>query len=168
MTYFDQKNWLDSGEFLKSLIFFQTYTCPRSNFGDGLGYTTGPSEEYLEWGLRLHRAAMEDDWNTAEGILQQQPNLATAWIDIGRANVLHVAAGANSSAYFIKQLVVNYMTPDDLALQTTMGSTALMYIAQSGENVEAAKSMIEKNPSLPLIRDFTTDIPVGRAANMGS
>ena len=135
---------------------------------DGLGYTTGPAAYYLKWGLPLHRAAMEDDWKTAEAILQQQPNLATALIDIYGTNVLHVAAGANSSAYFIKQLVVNYMTPDDLALQTTMGSTALMYIAQSGENVEAAKSMIEKNPSLPLIRDFTTDIPVGRAANMGS
>ena len=53
-------------------------------------YTTGPAEYYLKWGIPLHRAAMGSDWKTAEKILQQQPNLATAVVDIAGMNVLHV------------------------------------------------------------------------------
>jgi len=112
---------------------------------------------------------MESDWKSAQRILQQQPNLATAVVDVAGMNVLHVACGADSSAYFIKQLVANYMTaPEDLALQSKAQSTGLMYLAQSGNNVEVAKFMIEKNGSLPLMRDNLGYYPVTRATNWGN
>ena len=113
---------------------------------------------------------MENDWKTAEGILRQLPNLATAVIDDGGMNVLHVAAGANSSAYFIKQLVDKYfLRPEDLALKTRDDyCTALIYLAQSGDNVEAAKVMIEKNLSLALIRDDLGSTPVYKAVDWGN
>ncbi|KAJ8423007.1 hypothetical protein Cgig2_020930 [Carnegiea gigantea] len=82
-------------------------------------------------------------------------------------NVLHIAAGANSSSYFIKQLVDNYMNSEDLALQSSTGDTALVFLAQSGDNIEAAKVMIEKNGRLPLIRDNDGDTAVRHAINWG-
>ena len=97
---------------------------------------------------------MENDWKTADGILRRQPNLATAVMDIDNMNILHIAAGTNSSTYFIKQLVDKDMSAEDLALQSRRGATALIFLAESGDNVEAAKVMIEKNGSLPLLLTY--------------
>ena len=132
-------------------------------------YTIGPAEYYLQWGVPLHRAAIESDWKTADKILQQQPNLATAGVDIEGMNVLHVACGANSSTYFIKQLVAHYMnTPEDLALPDKDHSTGLMYLAHAGNNVKAAKFMIETNGSLPLMKDDGGYYAVTYAAEWGN
>jgi len=111
---------------------------------------------------------MESDWKTAEKILRQQPNLATAVVDILGMNVLHVACRANSSTYFIKQLVANYMNnPEDLALRSMEGATGLLFLAQSGNNVEAARFMIEKNGSLPLVEYNIGYYPVTCATSWG-
>ena len=59
-----------------------------------------------------------------------------------KETTLHLAAAANKEE-FVKNLVSNAMSRDDLKVENIAGNTALSYAAATG-NVNIAKAILEK------------------------
>ena len=76
---------------------------------------------------------------------------------------LHVAAVANKED-FVRNLVSNGMSSDDLKVGNIAGNTALSYAAATG-NVNIAKVMLEKNKDLANLGSGVK--PIFMAASLG-
>ena len=86
---------------------------------------------------RLYLAALKDDWKSVLDMLKIQREITKA-----RETTLHVAAATNKEE-FVKNLVSNAMSIEDLKVENIAGITALSYIAATG-NVNIAKAILEK------------------------
>ena len=75
---------------------------------------------------------------------------------------LHVAAVANKED-FVRNLVSNGMSSDDLKVENIAGNTALSYAAATG-NVNIAKAMLKRNIQLPNLGRMK---PLYAAASLG-
>ncbi|XP_030944693.1 uncharacterized protein LOC115969228 [Quercus lobata] len=91
---------------------------------------------------RLYLAALKGDWKSVQGILKIQREITKA-----RETTLHVAAAAIKEE-FVKNLVSNAMSSEDLSVENIAGNMALSYAAATG-NVNISKAMLEKNRDLP-------------------
>ena len=91
---------------------------------------------------RLYLAALKGDWKSIQGMLKIQREITKA-----KETTLHLAAAANKEE-FVKNLVSNTMSSEDLKVENIAGNTALSYAAATG-NVNIAKAMLEKNRDLP-------------------
>ncbi|KAG7941195.1 hypothetical protein I3843_16G026800 [Carya illinoinensis] len=96
----------------------------------------------------LLRAALQDDWKTAEAFIQKNPNCLGAPITKEAGTALHNAASGKRTR-FVKELVKR-MTPEQLELKTNGNCTAL-YFAAVSEIVTIAEVMVKKNNNLPSI-----------------
>ncbi|KAG2725799.1 hypothetical protein I3760_01G083500 [Carya illinoinensis] len=115
---------------------------------------------------RFLRAALEDDWKTAEAFIQENPNCLAAPITKQEGTALHNAAGAKRTR-FVKELV-KLMTLEQLELRNNRNCTALFYAAQS-EIVTIAEVMVKKNINLPLIpRNDIQCLPLYAAIKTGN
>ncbi|KAK3040678.1 hypothetical protein RJ639_028374 [Escallonia herrerae] len=112
----------------------------------------------------LYIAALKGDWAMAKEFLQAHPEALNARITRGSETALHIAAAARNAS-FVEELVT-LMTPNDLALQNTVGNTALCFAAASGI-ISIAAPMVNKNRKLPLIRGSNGALPLYMAALLG-
>jgi len=128
-------------------------------------WATGSPERYSTLGVPLYRAALEGDWETAVKILSIDRNLARARISKMQDTVLHIAAAARRN-YFVKKLVNDFMTEDDVGLKNATNNTALCLAAAAG-TVEIAEILVGKNPALPLMKGSKDMTPLHMAALLG-
>ncbi|XP_021829687.1 ankyrin repeat-containing protein At5g02620-like isoform X2 [Prunus avium] len=119
---------------------------------------------YLDLCVPLHKAAIKGDWDTAKGILTNNPTLLSASITKGWQTALHIAAGARH-IHFVEELV-KMMDKEDLALQDNKENTALSFAAGAGA-IEIAEIMIQKNKLLPTIQTGKGLTPFFMAALLG-
>ncbi|KAJ4702482.1 Ankyrin repeat-containing protein [Melia azedarach] len=112
----------------------------------------------------LHLAALKGDWDFARKFFTWNRQAVCARITRNQETALHVAAGARHTI-FVQELV-NYMTPDDLALRNKVGNTALCFAAASGIT-KIAEVMVNKNKELPSIRGSKGATPLCMAALLG-
>ncbi|PON78903.1 Transmembrane protein [Trema orientale] len=120
--------------------------------------------QYLCNGLPLYKAALNNDWRTAQRIIKQDSRIVRAAITRAEETALHIAAGAKHIK-FVKELV-NLMDKNDLALQDGKGNTAFCFAALTG-SVEIAKIMMHKNKHLPLVRGGQGMTPLYMATLFG-
>ncbi|KAM0007196.1 putative ankyrin repeat-containing domain, PGG domain, ankyrin repeat-containing domain superfamily [Helianthus debilis subsp. tardiflorus] len=109
----------------------------------------GPREEYTKVGVPLYEAAIKGDWNAAKLILDKNQDLVRCAITENHETLLHVAASAERTKA-VKEFVINLVTmmkKEDLELQSKNFNTALSLAAQAG-NIETAKILVKKNPTL--------------------
>ncbi|KAL9691834.1 hypothetical protein QQ045_012261 [Rhodiola kirilowii] len=103
--------------------------------------------------LPLHRAALTDDWETAEAIFKQYPDADTAKITYRDETALHIAVGTNCSHHFVGKLVNRIVAKDITKLRTTTNDkniNSLHYAATVG-NTKAAKVLVENDREMTII-----------------
>lgn len=110
--------------------------------------------------LPLYRAAIRGDWDTAEAILERDPDALTARVSFTSETVLHVAIGTGKNTSFVAKLV-DFMT-DDHSLAVT-GDTPLHAAALTG-NVEAARILLARLPELLNVENNDKWLPLHFAA----
>lgn len=127
-------------------------------------YIEEARQEYLETGIRLHEAALKNDWRAAKAIIGKDSRLLRAAITTAEATVLHIATGAKH-VQFVKELLT-LMDKNDVTLQDSKGNTAFCYAVVTG-STEIAAIMMEKNENLPLIRGGQGMTPLYMATLFG-
>nr|XP_016450194.1 PREDICTED: uncharacterized protein LOC107775034 [Nicotiana tabacum] len=96
----------------------------------------------------LYQAALRDDWESAEPILEKDLSLGRAKMTKRGERVLHIAAVARSTRFV--QKLVNKLEESDLELPNNGGTNAFCFAAASGV-VKIASIMRDKNNKLPNI-----------------
>nr|XP_028953458.1 uncharacterized protein LOC114822689 [Malus domestica] len=97
-------------------------------------------------------AAITGDWESARTFLERDPEAVTAVITSQALTALHVAAKEGQWQFIMK--LVELMPAEALAARNILGQTALHNLAISGDScIEAAKSLVTRNPALPQITD---------------
>ncbi|KAL6199522.1 hypothetical protein ACLB2K_029306 [Fragaria x ananassa] len=99
-------------------------------------------DAYLDKCVPLNKYALKGNWEAAERILKNDPELLTSSITTGGDTVLHIAAGARHVPFVEK--VVELMDEQDLALEDMNGNTAFSIAAAAG-SIEIAQIMMKKN-----------------------
>lgn len=99
--------------------------------------------------LPLHKAALSDDWHSAQLIISGDSSAATTKITYLGETLLHVAVGTNSAHNMVHNLINLIASADPLQLRTAdkYGNTALHFAAKTG-NTRAAKELVEKDPGI--------------------
>ncbi|PON41664.1 Transmembrane protein [Parasponia andersonii] len=139
---------------------------PRYPSSDHLLQDDGNArEKYLSLGVTLYKAALRGDWDTAKGILRQDPSLLTASISKGGQTVLHLAAGTKH-IHFVKELV-GMMGKKELEVQDKKGNTAFCFAVWSETEKVVAEIMLQKNENLATIRGGEGMTPLYMAAMFG-
>ncbi|XVE94266.1 hypothetical protein REPUB_Repub01dG0266800 [Reevesia pubescens] len=142
-----------------------TSTQPDASLPDPYLFTKAGRKDYNRYGVPLYLVAMNGDIETAKSIVSTYPWAVRQSITEGMETVLHVAAAAKQIA-LVKKLVTEWMQPADLTLKNKDGNTALSLAAISGI-VPLAKVMINREPSLPKIRNNAGVTPLHLAALLG-
>ncbi|KAL2458869.1 uncharacterized protein Fot_55432 [Forsythia ovata] len=122
-------------------------------------------EVNLNYYQPLHLAAKEGDWKTAKRFIDSDNTALTAVISIQGMTALHVAASSSHSE-FIENLV-QLIPAEALDARDERGCNALHYVA-IGEAVNAAKALVDKNPTLPLSMESLGQTPLFFAAYWGA
>lgn len=112
-------------------------------------FTAEARRRYFRQCVPLYKAALKGDWRAAKDIIIRDDTIICACITKGWQTALHVAAGARH-VEFVEELV-KLLDKEDLVLQDQKGNTAFCFAAAAG-TVQVAKIMIQKNPTLPVIR----------------
>lgn len=113
--------------------------------------------------LPLYRAAIKGDWDTAEAILERDPDALTARVSFTLQTVLHVAIGTVKNTSFVAKLV-DLMTDDrSLTVTDELGYTPLHAAARTG-NFEAARILVARLPGLLCIESNHKWLPLHLAA----
>lgn len=113
---------------------------------------------------KLYRAALDDDWQTAETIFESHEDYVKASLSKLGETALHVAASAGRID-FVKNLL-GY-SPQVLKLTDYFGQTALSLAAASG-NLDLVQLMTEDNEHLALDRESVDQyLPIHAGAMSG-
>ncbi|PIN17149.1 hypothetical protein CDL12_10194 [Handroanthus impetiginosus] len=105
----------------------------------------------------MRKAATIGDWQAAEVLLREDPNIVRDKLTEKGETALHIAASMKGTE-FVKELV-QIMSPNDLELQNEHGQTAFYYAAARG-TVEMVTVMREKNSSLVSMCDEDMKTPL--------
>ncbi|GMP22334.1 hypothetical protein CsSME_00000399 [Camellia sinensis var. sinensis] len=118
--------------------------------------------------VALHRAAIEGDWEMASKFIKNEPDntAVRAAITADLETALIVAVKSNQRNNFVKKLVEEHMSQEDLALGDSRKRTALHRAAGAG-NMEAAKLLVKNNQNLPNVETYDKRIPLFFAAARG-
>ncbi|PWA74261.1 ankyrin repeat-containing domain, PGG domain protein [Artemisia annua] len=102
--------------------------------------------------LPIYKAAMNDDWDTAEHIFDVHPDKLDARLTYWWETPLHIAIGTNSSHQFVNKLIDRIVDTDVQKLRTKswLGNTALHYAAKVG-NTTDARLLVSKDPGITQI-----------------
>ncbi|KAL9688385.1 hypothetical protein QQ045_032806 [Rhodiola kirilowii] len=135
---------------------------PLADDQDQHGHDVDPSHYF--W---LYKAASIGDWESYKWLCDRYADAKTARIGRKSETALMVAVGNGSkTAKFVEKLL-NISTPSDLEMTDKDGRTALGIAAMVG-NMEAAKLLVQKNPSLPNISSgCAAGFPIHCAAEYG-
>ncbi|KAM6551545.1 hypothetical protein CsatB_001353 [Cannabis sativa] len=115
-------------------------------------------------GVNLYKAALRGDWESAEGILKQNPSLLTTSITHGGQTVLHLAAGTKH-VHFMEKLLAKITDNKDLEIRDDNQNTAFCF-AVWGEKA-IADLMYKKNENLATIVGAKGMTPLFMAALFG-
>ncbi|KAH9668989.1 ANK REP REGION domain-containing protein [Citrus sinensis] len=147
--------------FLLKLVLFNNF------FIDNFCYCYNSIEETCEERStlsKLYRAALDDDWQTAETIFDSHEDYVKASLSKLGETALHVAASAGRID-FVKNLL-GY-SPQVLKLTDYFGQTALSLAAASG-NLDLVQLMTEDNEHLALDRESVDQyLPIHAGAMSG-
>eukprot|EP00257_Ricinus_communis_P002348 XP_002513462.2 uncharacterized protein LOC8274413 isoform X1 [Ricinus communis] len=113
--------------------------------------------------LALYKAAVHGQWITAKRIFDEDPSALTAKISGFEEIALYVAITAGHSIEFV-QNIVNLMSEDLIGTVNRDGNNALHAAAMVG-NLEAAKILVKKNPTLTQGRNVLNATPLHYAAS---
>ncbi|KAL9690752.1 hypothetical protein QQ045_011160 [Rhodiola kirilowii] len=118
--------------------------------------------------LPLYRAALTDDWETAEAIFNQDSKADTAKITYLSQTALHIAVGTNNSHDFVDKLVNRIADKDITKLRNfdSQSYNSLHFAAKLG-NTKAAKALAEKDRDMTLIKTHKGITAVTLAAMSG-
>jgi len=120
---------------------------------------------FLKLCLPIHKHAIHGNWPAAKRIIDKEKKLINAAIAYGWYTLLHIAAGANH-IHFVKELLMEILDDNDIALQDMKGNTAFCFAAAVG-NMEIVDLMLERNSQLPVIRGGNGYTPIQYAALQG-
>lgn len=107
--------------------------------------------------VRLYQAAINGDWKTAKSIIDKDSSALTMKINDEGDTALHIAV-AKKHISFVENLV-QLISSSDLTVKNEKGNTALAIASASGA-VKMAEVMVDKNPTLPNLRDSQNSIPL--------
>ncbi|XP_062096158.1 protein ACCELERATED CELL DEATH 6-like isoform X2 [Humulus lupulus] len=107
----------------------------------------GARKKYLTLGVKLYKATLRGDWETAEDIIHEDPSLLRTSITRRGQTILHLAAGTKHT-HFMEKLL-DKLEKEDLELPDDNDNTAFCY-AVWGEKA-IANIMLNKNPNLATI-----------------
>ncbi|KAL8123806.1 uncharacterized protein LOC141718370 [Apium graveolens] len=110
-------------------------------------------DNYVMECIPIYKAAIEGDWETAEGIFKKEKKDLNGYITYYKETTLQIAVGTNSCHHFVEQLVERIMEvggPEMLQTANCLGDHALHYAAKAG-NTTAARLLVEKDPELTQI-----------------
>ncbi|KAI3716441.1 hypothetical protein L1987_67321 [Smallanthus sonchifolius] len=100
--------------------------------------------------LPIHKAALNDDWESVSQIFENEPELMTKPISYLGETPLMMAVGTNKSHNFVKQLVdriVAVGAADQLFLASSRGDNPLHRAAMIGNTMDA-KILVEQSPDM--------------------
>ncbi|KAA8547135.1 hypothetical protein F0562_003564 [Nyssa sinensis] len=123
-----------------------------------------------EWQREKHYQQLYEDidqgnWERAISFLESNPEAIEGRITEDEDTPLISAVKRGVKIHFLEKLV-EQMSPEQLALDNAMGSTALHAAAVRG-NTNAARLFVKKNPLLPFIRNYGGSLPLHLAALRG-
>ncbi|KAK3029526.1 hypothetical protein RJ639_038485 [Escallonia herrerae] len=95
--------------------------------------------------------------------IDEPTRITEAKITEFREPALHIAVGTTKAIHFVEKLV-ELMSTEALALQTSVGKTSLCIAATVG-NIEAAAILVNKSRNLLYIRDNFGSLPLSAAEN---
>ena len=88
----------------------------------------------------IHKAALNDDWESVAQIFENEPKLMTKPINYLGETPLMIAVGTNTSHRFVKQLVdriISIGVADQLFLTSSSGDNPLHRAAKIGNTIDA-------------------------------
>ncbi|KAL8241212.1 hypothetical protein R6Q59_014567 [Mikania micrantha] len=150
---------------LWSFIIQNVPRLPLMTHPDRISYQTPEGQNLVRYNLPLFKACVESNMKDLQEILDKSPNVVRDFITGACETALIVACHRNMNTNFVEKLI-SLMSPQDLAMQTSFGRTAMFGAAVVG-NVEAMKMMVDKNPDLPNITDIYNQLPIHTAAMAG-
>ncbi|KAD5961898.1 hypothetical protein E3N88_13371 [Mikania micrantha] len=121
--------------------------------------------DYMQFKQVDDQACVEGNMKDLQEILNKSPNVVRDVITGACETALMVACHRNMNTKFVEKLI-SLMSPQDLAMQSSFGRTAMFGAAVVG-NVEAMKMMVEKNHDLPNMSDLYNQLPIHCAAMAG-
>ncbi|XP_026412599.1 uncharacterized protein LOC113308343 isoform X1 [Papaver somniferum] len=105
-------------------------------------------------------AVTKNNWEAAKRIYEADPEAINRGLTNISSTMLHLAVGYNASMTFVEE-VVKRMTPTAVAYRSTeCGDTALHTAGFYYGRTEAAKLMVNKNPTLTQIRNKEGLVPL--------
>ncbi|KAI3907991.1 hypothetical protein MKW98_003636 [Papaver atlanticum] len=111
-------------------------------------------------GRKLLTAVMNNDWEKAKEVLEENPEDINRGLTEISSTILHLAIGYNAGMTFVEE-IVKRMTPTVLGYRSTeMGDTALHSAVLYHGRTESAKLMVNKNPGLTQIRNKEGMVPL--------
>lgn len=118
--------------------------------------------------IPIYKAAIEDDWETAKRIFEEEKKNFDAHITYWQETALHIAVGTNTSHRFVEQLVeqIKLKNPHMLLTGNSAGSTPLLYAAKVG-NMRATKLLVGLNPEITQLNNNSRENALEAAANHG-
>ncbi|KAL8210608.1 hypothetical protein R6Q57_005045 [Mikania cordata] len=150
---------------LWSFIIENVPRLPVMTHPDRVSNQTPEGESLAKYNLPLYKACVEGNMKDLQEILVESPNVVSDVITGASETALMVACHRNMNTKFVEKLI-SLMTPQDLAMQSSFGRTAMFGAAVVG-NVEAMKMMVEKNHDLPNMSDLYNQLPIHCAAMAG-
>ncbi|KAL8241194.1 hypothetical protein R6Q59_014549 [Mikania micrantha] len=150
---------------LWSFIIQNVHRLTAMTHPDRVSNQTPEGQNMVQYNLPLYKACVEGNMKDLEEILDKSPNVVRDDITGAGETALMVACERNMNTNFVEKLI-SLMSPQDLAMQSSFGKTAMFGAAIVG-NVEAMKMMVEKNHDLLNISDLYNKLPIHCAATAG-
>nr|GEV52357.1 ankyrin repeat-containing domain, PGG domain protein [Tanacetum cinerariifolium] len=116
--------------------------------------------------LPIHKAALNDDWESVAQIFEKEPELMTKPINYLGETPLMIAVGTNTSHSFVKQLVdriISVGAADQLFLTSSSGDNPLHRAAKIGNTIDA-RILVEQNWDMAQAPDANGHTPLTLAA----
>ncbi|KAJ0016733.1 hypothetical protein Pint_12052 [Pistacia integerrima] len=110
----------------------------------------------------LHAAVLHGDLGWVRSICDSDQHAIEARITVNLDTALHAAVGTGMAIDIVKYLL-NRMSPDQMVLKNSDGSTVLSIAAIAG-NMEATKLLVKKDESLSGVKNNSGWIPLILAA----
>lgn len=118
--------------------------------------------------IPIYKAAIDDDWEKARHIFEEEKIEFDAHITYWKETALHIAVGTNSSHRFVEQLVeqMKLKNPQMLLTVNWAGSNPLLYAAKVG-NMRGAELLVGLNPEITQLSNNSGENALEAAANHG-
>ncbi|PWA75647.1 Ankyrin repeat-containing protein [Artemisia annua] len=124
------------------------------------------SYNHIITNLPIHKAALNDDWESVAQIFENEPELMTKPINYLGETPLMIAVGTNTSHSFVKQLVdriISVGAADQLFLTSSSGDNPLHRAAKIGNMIDAM-ILVEQNRDMAQAPDANGYTPLTLAA----